>query len=119
MVEPFTNFAGLYALATGNVPFKLPETWIAAKDKLDLKTPYDFVTTNDIIGGNSGSPVVGRDGKVVGLIFDGNIHSIGGAFWYDASNNRAVAVDTAALVAALRDVYHDPALADELVNGRR
>lgn len=119
MVEPFTDFAGLYALATGNAPFKLPETWIAAKGKLDLKTPYDFVTTNDIIGGNSGSPVVDRDGKVVGLIFDGNIHSIGGAFWYDASNNRAVAVDTAALVAALRNVYHDPALADELVNGRR
>ncbi|MBU6405163.1 MAG: S46 family peptidase [Proteobacteria bacterium] len=118
-VPPFTHFAGLYQRATGSDPFKLPADWIAAKDKLDLRTPFDFVTTNDIIGGNSGSPVINRQGEVVGLIFDGNIHSLGGAFWYDARLNRAVAVDSAALIEAIRTVYGDQKLADELVNGKR
>jgi hypothetical protein len=117
MVKPFTDFAGAFARATGSDPFKLPDSWLKAKDRLDLVTPFDFVTTNDIIGGNSGSPVIDRAGDVVGLIFDGNIHSLGGAYWYDGSNNRAVAVDTAALIEAIRHVYHDKALAEELLNG--
>lgn len=118
-VPPFTHFAGLYRRATGSEPFKLPSSWIAAKGRLKLETPFDFVTTNDIIGGNSGSPVIDREGQVVGLIFDGNIHSIGGAYWYDERLNRAVAVDSAALLEAIRSVYGDPKLADELVTGHR
>jgi hypothetical protein len=116
-VEPFTRFDGLYARATGADPFKLPNSWLKAKAGLDLSTPMDFVTDNDIIGGNSGSPVIDREGHAVGLIFDGNIHSLGGDFTYDASTNRAVAVDTAALVEAVRKVYRLPVLANELVNG--
>jgi hypothetical protein len=116
-VQPFTHFDGLYKRATGADPFKLPDSWIKAQSSLDMTTPMNFVTDNDIIGGNSGSPVINRDGHAVGLIFDGNIHSLGGDFVYDGSNNRAVAVDTAALVTAVRKVYNLPRLADELSNG--
>jgi hypothetical protein len=116
-VPPFTHFDGLYKRATGADPFKLPESWIKAQSVLDMSTPMDFVTDNDIIGGNSGSPVINREGHAVGLIFDGNIHSLGGDFVYDGSNNRAVAVDTAALVEAVRKVYNLPRLADELSQG--
>ncbi len=116
-VAPFTHFAGLYKRATGNPPFELPNDWLAAKSRLDLGTPFDFSTTNDIIGGNSGSPVIDAQAHVVGLIFDGNIHSLGGNFFYDPKLNRAVAVDTAALLAALRVVYGDQRLASELVSG--
>ena len=116
-VAPFTHVSGLYQRATGADPFKLPDSWLHAKASLDLTTPMDFVTDNDIIGGNSGSPVIDRAGRAVGLIFDGNIHSIGGDFTYDAANNRAVAVDTAVLVEAVRTVYHLPRLSDELIQG--
>jgi len=116
-VPPFTHFDGLYKRATGADPFKLPDSWIKAQSKLDLSTPMNFVTDNDIIGGNSGSAVIDREGHAVGLIFDGNIHSLGGDFVYDGSNNRAVAVDTAALVEAVRKVYNLPRLADELTQG--
>jgi hypothetical protein len=117
-VPPFTTIAGLYQRATGSDPFKLPDSWINAKSRLDLKTPMNFVTNNDIIGGNSGSPVINREGQAVGLIFDGNIHSLGGNFVFDGSKNRAVAVDTAVLVEAVRKVYDLPALADELVGSK-
>lgn len=113
-VPPFTYFSGLYDRATGSPPFQLPKAWLDAKSRLDLKTPFDFATTNDIIGGNSGSPVIDKDAHAVGLIFDGNIHSIAGDFVYDASDNRAVAVDTAAILAALRGVYGENRIADEL-----
>jgi hypothetical protein len=118
-VHPFTDFAGLYKRATGADPFKLPDSWIAAKSSLNPSTPFDFVTNNDIIGGNSGSPVIDRDGHAVGLIFDGNIHSLGGDFYFDETTNRAVAVDTAAIVAAVKNVYHLHSLADELSSGHR
>ncbi len=113
-IPAFTDMAGLYRRATGADPFRLPQDWLDAKGRLDPHTPFDFATTNDIIGGNSGSPVVDHDGHAVGLIFDGNIHSLGGDFAYDGRQNRAVAVDTAAILAALRQVYRDDALADEL-----
>ena len=116
-IPAFTDFAGLYARATGNVPFALPQRWVAAEPQLPPTTHFDFVTTNDVVGGSSGSPVVDRDGKVVGLVFDGNIHSLGGDFWYDLDQNRAVAVDDQALLVALRKVYGMDALADELVQG--
>jgi hypothetical protein len=118
-VPPFTDFAGLYRRATGSDPFKLPASWIAAQSKIDLATPFDLVTTNDVIGGNSGSPMIDRDGDVVGLVFDGNIHSIGGNFVYDKRLNRTVAVDSAALEYSVRHVYGDTTLADELVTGHR
>ncbi|MGE5625525.1 MAG: S46 family peptidase [Bacillota bacterium] len=116
-VPAFTDFAGLYARATGSRPFRLPPSWVAAQASLDGDTRMNFVTTNDIVGGSSGSPVIDRDGEVVGLVFDGNIHSLGGDFWYDPASNRAVALDNRALLAALRKVYAMPALADELSNG--
>ena len=116
-VPAFTRFSGLYDRATGSDPFKLTKPWLAAKSKLDLDTPFDFASTNDIIGGNSGSPVIDAKGHAVGLIFDGNIHSLGGDFTYDGSQNRAVSVDTTALLAALKTVYRNQALADELVSG--
>ena len=116
-IPPFTYFSGLYERATGADPYKLSQPWVDAKAHLNMKTPFDFVSTNDIIGGNSGSPVIDAQGHAVGLIFDGNIHSLGGDFFYDESNNRAVAVDSAAIIEALKVVYKDQALADELVKG--
>lgn len=113
-VAPFTHFGGLYAHATGVTPYLLPESWQLARPKLNPMTPFDFVTTNDIAGGNSGSPVIDRDGKLVGLVFDGNIHSLGGDFWYDSTDNRAVALDATALLEALRQVYGMNQLAGEL-----
>ncbi len=117
-VAPFTDFAGLYRRATGAAPYQLPASWLQARSALDPATPMDFVTDNDIIGGNSGSPVIDQYGQAVGLIFDGNIHSLGGDFYYDGSQNRAVAVDTAALQQAIVKVYHLQRLADELAKGR-
>ncbi len=113
-VTPFTNFGGLYARATGSEPFRLPQRWLDAKSRIDPRTPLDVSTNNDIIGGNSGSPLIDREGRVVGAIFDGNIHSLGGDFGFDPRLNRSVAVLTAAIGAALRNVYELPALADEL-----
>ena len=113
-VAPFTNFGGLYARATGSEPFRLPQRWLDAKGRIDPQTPLDMSTNNDIIGGNSGSPVIDREGRVVGAIFDGNIHSLGGDFGFDPQLNRAVAVLTTAIGPALRNVYGLSALADEL-----
>jgi hypothetical protein len=117
IAPPFTTFYGLYdrAASFGNKPpFDLTPKEQAGRDKLDLSTPLDFVSTADIIGGNSGSPVVNRDGELVGLIFDGNIESLAGDFIYDGSKNRAVAVHTSGMIEALRKLYGAGTLADEL-----
>ncbi|MBY8827184.1 S46 family peptidase [Hephaestia sp. CMS5P-6] len=116
-VAPFTHFKGLYERATGKPPFDLDQRWIAAKDKLNPDTVFDISTSNDIIGGNSGSPLVNAKGEVIGAIFDGNIHSLGGDYGYDPKLNRAVAVSAAAVNEALRKVYGATALADELEKG--
>jgi hypothetical protein len=113
-VPPMTYFSGLYERATGEPPFKLPPTWVRAKDKLNLQTPFDFVTTNDIIGGNSGSPVFNKNAEIVGLIFDGNIQSLGGDYGFDESVNRAVAVSSVALMEGLEKVYGATRLTTEL-----
>ncbi len=116
-VAPFTTFHGLYDRALGmgeKPPFDLAARVKAARTRLNLDTKVNFVTTNDIIGGNSGSPVVNAKGEYVGLIFDGNIQSLVGRYAYDGTRNRAVAVHSAAIVEALRGIYGANALADEL-----
>ncbi|MEH3046096.1 S46 family peptidase [Sphingomonas adhaesiva] len=109
-----TTVAGLYDRATGQDPFVLAKAYAAKRSALDLATTFDFVTTNDIIGGNSGSPVIAKDGSVIGAAFDGNIHSLGGNFGYDPALNRTVVVSTAAVQQALETVYPAPALVREL-----
>jgi hypothetical protein len=113
---PFTTFAGLFDRATGAPPYKLPPRWDGGRTRLDPATVLDFATTNDIIGGSSGSPVVNARGQIVGTAFDGNIHSIAGDFTYDAALNRTIAVSTVAISEALERVYGDAALARELAN---
>jgi hypothetical protein len=117
VAPPFTTFYGLYdrAASFSNLPpFDLTPKEAAGRGKLDLSTPLDFVSTGDIIGGNSGSPVVNRDGELVGLIFDGNIESLAGDFVYDGAKNRAVAVHSAGMIEGLRKLYGVDALAGEL-----
>ena len=114
MVAPFTKLAGAFERHTGAEPYALPASWLAAKPRLRLDLPMNFATTNDIIGGNSGSPVVNRFGEIVGLVFDGNIHSLGGEYGFDGSQNRAVAVHSAAIVEALDKVYGATRLVNEL-----
>jgi hypothetical protein len=117
-IAPYTDLRGLYVRADRRglkPPYKYPETWAKARNTLALDTPYNFVTTNDIVGGNSGSPVINARGELVGLIFDGNIHSLPGYFVYDAAVNRAVSVDVRGMIEALRKVYGAEALASELL----
>ncbi|HET6654601.1 MAG TPA: S46 family peptidase, partial [Gammaproteobacteria bacterium] len=113
-VPAFTYVKGLYERATGYPPLKLSQKWLDAKEELNGATPMNFVSTNDIVGGNSGSPVIDRNARLVGLIFDGNPPSLGGAFWYDGKLNRAVSVDSAIILEALEKVYHADRLVDEL-----
>jgi len=116
-VAPFTTMGGTFEHAArhGNKdPYDLPESWMKKKSALDLKTPYNFVMTADIIGGNSGSPVLNKNAELVGLIFDGNIQSLVGNFIYDETQNRAVAVDVRAMFEALRKIYGTSEVLDEL-----
>lgn len=121
-IPAFTTLAGLYernAAHANREPFHLPPRWFERKSALDLSTPYNFVSTADIIGGNSGSPVVNAAGEFVGIIFDGNIHSLVLDFVYEAEKARAISVDSRAIIEALRKVYGADALVAELLAGRR
>jgi len=113
-VAPFTTLGGLFAHATDADPRRLPPRWLAARDSLDPGIVLNFVTTNDIVGGNSGSPVVDAAGEMVGDAFDGNQASIAGDFAYDGAVNRTVVVSTAAISEALTKVYGRPDLVREL-----
>lgn len=113
-----TTFWGLYerhAAFGGKYPFDVMPRWLERRDALDLSTPFNFVSTNDIIGGNSGSPVVGRDGRIVGIIFDGNIESLPAAYIYDERVARSVSVHSAGIVMALQKVYDAHDLVKELL----
>jgi hypothetical protein len=117
VVPAFTHFAGAYERATGAFPFELPKSWVTAKPRLDLQTPFDQVSDNDIIGGNSGSPILNQKAEVVGLIFDGNIQSLGGDYRFDGSSDRAVSVHSSALLQALERIYGAKRVLDEIEPG--
>jgi len=120
-IPAITNFAGLYqrsAEQKNKPPFDLPELWQKRKEYLNLETPFNFVSTADIIGGNSGSPVINKEGEVVGLIFDGNIQSLVLDFAYSDTQARALSVCSQAITEALKKVYEAPALAEELATGK-
>jgi hypothetical protein len=112
-----TSIGGAYqhAEAHGSIdPFALPPSWISSKDRLYLNVPLNFISTPDIIGGNSGSPVVNRAGELVGIIFDGNLESLVWDFVYTDEKGRSTSVHSQAITESLRKIYHADALADEL-----
>lgn len=104
-IDAFTHLDRAFERATGASPFKIPDTWLKVRDHLDMNTPFCIATNNDIVGGNSGSPMIDIQGRIVGLMFDGNIHSIAGHYWFDGSDNRAIAVHPAIIREALDKVY--------------
>ena len=116
-VLPFTYFNGLFERAqqkNHKEPYKLPELWTSKSKTLQLKTPFNFVTTNDVVAGSSGSPVVNKNGELVGIIFDSNQHALVGRYLYDGERGRAIALDIRGLLAALKDVYGADLLLSEL-----
>ncbi|MBI3295844.1 MAG: S46 family peptidase [Deltaproteobacteria bacterium] len=116
-ISPFTTMGGAFDHEKAHgaeAPYQIPKTWHDAKGNLDLSTPLNFVATTDIIGGNSGSPVLNREGELVGLIFDGNQQSLTSDYGYTDTQNRAVSVHAGAMREALRKIYSASALADEI-----
>ena len=109
-----TTFAGIYKRATGKDPFKLPPSWIKAKSSLDLNTPFDFVTTADTHGGNSGSPTINSKGEIIGILFDGNIEGLPNRYVYTEEQARSVHVASNAILEALKNVYHATRILHEL-----
>ena len=116
-ITPFTEVRGLFIRGDEHKqkpPYKIADSWMKARSTVNPTTPFNFVSTNDIVGGNSGSPVINVHGELVGLIFDGNIQSLPGYFVYDAAVNRAVSVDSRGILEALKTVYNAGWIADEL-----
>lgn len=116
-IPPFTRFVGMYERQKergGVEPFALPKKWIDRKHEINLGTPYNFVFTGDVIGGNSGSPVISRNAEVIGLVFDGNIQSLPWDIAFDDKQGRSIAVDSRAIVESIRNIYEAKALADEI-----
>ncbi len=119
-VPPFTTLGGLYARSNQfhhAFPYNLPPRWVAKRKAINPRTPFNFVSTNDITGGNSGSPTINKNRELVGLIFDGNIQSIAGSFDFDESVNRAISVDSRGMLEVLRKVFGANEVADELMHG--
>jgi hypothetical protein len=119
-VAPFTTLGGLYdrsAKFKAEFPYNLPPRWTEKKSAVNLSTPFNFVSTDDIIGGNSGSPTINKEGELIGLIFDGNIQSLVGDYIYDESVNRAISVDVRGMLEVLRKVFNANDIADELTKG--
>jgi hypothetical protein len=119
-VAPFTTMGGLYARSRQfhhEFPYNLPPRWMSRRAALDLRVPFNFVSTNDIIGGNSGSPTINKNRELVGLIFDGNIQSLVGNFEYDESVNRSISVDSRGMIHVLRRIFNANHIADELMRG--
>jgi len=117
----FTEMGGAYKHAAENgdkPPYQLPDSWMKAKSKVKVDSPLDYVSTADIIGGNSGSPTVNKKGEVVGIIFDGNIQSLEWNFIYEDTQARAVHVDSRGIVEALRNIYGASSLVDELTGSK-
>ena len=120
LVPPFTTLGGLYARSRKfhhQFPYNLPPRWMSRRAAVNLRTPFNFVSTNDIIGGNSGSPTINKNRELVGLIFDGNIQSLVGNFDYDESVNRSISVDVRGMLEILRKVFNANEVADELMRG--
>src|SRR5690349_4920943 len=118
-IPPFTTLGGLFARSDKfkhEFPYNLPERWIEKKSSLNLSTPFNFVSTNDIIGGNSGSPTINQNGELVGLIFDGNIQSLVGDFMYDPSVNRAISVDSRGMLEVMKKIFNANELVAELTS---
>ena len=116
-VTPFTTLGGLYERSANfkaAFPYNLPPRWMSKKSAVNLSTPFNFVTTDDIIGGNSGSPTINKNAELIGLIFDGNIQSLVGDYIYDESVNRAISVDARGMIEVLRKVFDANEIADEL-----
>ena len=116
-IAPYTTFYGMLDRSIGHggqAPWALTPRWQEKQDRLSLATPLNFVSTNDIIGGNSGSPVVDRAGEFVGIIFDGNIESLAWDYYFDDSRGRAVSVDARGIIEALTKIYEANALVKEL-----
>ncbi|HEX8922018.1 MAG TPA: S46 family peptidase, partial [Pyrinomonadaceae bacterium] len=119
-IPAFTTLGGLYDRAAKfefKFPYNLPPRWVEKKAALDLKTPFNFVSTTDTTGGNSGSPTINKNGELVGVLFDGNIQSLIGNFSYDESVNRSIHVDSRGMLEVLRKVFGANELADELTKG--
>jgi hypothetical protein len=114
VVPAFTTLGGAFERHTGRWPFALPPSWLAHQSELALDTPFNFVTDADIVGGNSGSPVLNRQGELVGLVFDGNLPSLGGSYGYDMATNRSVAIDVRAIAHTLEHIYAAHRLTEEL-----
>jgi hypothetical protein len=113
-VDPVTYLGRAFERATGASPFRIPDSWLKVKDQLEIRTPFCISTNNDIVGGNSGSPLIDADGRIVGLMFDGNIHSVAGHYGFNAANNRAIALHPAIMREALDKVYGARLLLAEL-----
>ena len=120
IAPPITTFYGMldrYYSFNGEFPWDLDERWLDAPEEFDFATPFNFVSTNDAVGGNSGSAIINKDAEVVGVAFDGNIQSLSGDFIYDPETNRSVGVHSAGMLEAIKDLYEFERLAEELKSG--
>ncbi len=113
-MEPFTRVQRLFERTTGQDPFRLPASWLERGELLDPQQPFNLVATTDIIGGNSGSPLLDAKARIVGLVFDGTSHSIAGSYWFDIEQNRTVAVHSGLMLDSMQKIYGAEALLQEL-----